>query len=237
MKEEKPTKLTSFLYSTLMHAAQSISVTVAKKHFKDVKRMVKHYAKRLSESNPEQFIETLHKAADDDIKATVDPKKVSCSRGCSYCCYIAVNVSESEALLILEKYKASGILFDAPDKAKTEKRIEKQLDCKTWEDWDQLPYADRQCMFLQNNQCAVYEHRPLACRKYFVRSPADDCNSEKHSEKKVLNVTVNSVEKIASALINAEENGLLPTMINKVVQKYKTKLLLHNYETITRLPE
>ena|SRR3990167_8286133 len=212
MKEEKRTKLTSFLNDTLMHAAKNISVDVAKKHFKEVKKVAVYYKNELSKPNPDKFIGKLYAKVDQIVKESVKPGSVSCSKGCSHCCYQAVNISKSKALYILNNTER--IELDT-------KLLVKQLPLTTYQEWHELPYADRKCIFLQDNKCSIYDIRPIACRKYFVKSLPDDCDSQANPNRRVINMTINPVEKMASALINAEENGLLPAMIQKVVQKFK----------------
>lgn len=93
-------------------------------------------------------------------------KQSSCRKGCSYCCYINVDVSHLEAEILKPFVRDQ----DMPQLEK-----QKNLD---FQDFLKLPYEDKKCIFLENNQCRVYNDRPLACRKYHVISDPELCNTK-----------------------------------------------------------
>lgn len=90
----------------------------------------------------------------------------SCRKGCSYCCYINVDVSALEAEILKPFVRTKDI-------AQLEKQ--KNLD---FQGFLKLPYEDKRCIFLENNQCRVYNDRPLICRKYHVVSDPEICNTK-----------------------------------------------------------
>lgn len=104
---------------------------------------------------------------DVDLIVAVKIAKVSsCRKGCSYCCYINVDVSALEAEILKPFVRAE----DIPQLEK-----QKNLD---FQGFLKLPYEDKKCIFLENNQCRVYNDRPLACRKYHVISDPEICNTK-----------------------------------------------------------
>ncbi len=126
---------------------------------------------------------------------------ISCKKGCSACCQgIMIPVSPPEALALAQ------MIDDLPGEHR--ERIERRLT-STWErltesgmlgplqdlaesprqrsDEDIDPinrayYALRlPCVFLENDSCSIYDHRPAACREHMVTSQADLCqNMEKN---------------------------------------------------------
>jgi Fe-S-cluster containining protein len=44
------------------------------------------------------------------------------------------------------------------------------------------------CIFLENDACSIYEHRPAACREYLVTSPADLCEDAEKNPVEVLHI-------------------------------------------------
>lgn len=120
---------------------------------------------------------------------------ISCSKGCSACCQrIMVPVSPPEAFALAEMMDQL-----SPEHRR---RIEDRLEMSTqrleeaglleslWElaespkqrsDEDIQPinrayYALRlPCIFLEEDACSIYEHRPAACREYLVTSPPERC--------------------------------------------------------------
>ena len=80
----------------------------------------------------------------------------ACRKGCSHCCHIAVAINQGEAALIGRKL---GIKPARPENRALEGR-EKFAD--------KLPLGyDNPCPFLKDNECSIYDVRPLACRTHF----------------------------------------------------------------------
>jgi len=79
-------------------------------------------------------------------------ENVACRRGCAHCCHTQVAMSPTEAEML---GRAIG--------RKPRKNV-----AYTHEPgyYDKQPYGyHTPCPFLRNNECSIYEHRPLACRK------------------------------------------------------------------------
>lgn len=93
-----------------------------------------------------------------------DIKNVSCKKGCNFCCHINVDISETEAQLILiEEVLSSdqvGIFKEQKDYTMQE-HSEKYSPCG----------------FLSElGECSIYSVRPLSCRKYFVVNEPNLCD-------------------------------------------------------------
>ena len=86
-----------------------------------------------------------------------------CRKGCSHCCHIAVAINQAEADLIARK---TGIKAAKPENRVLEGR-EKFADA--------VPFGyEHPCPFLVDNQCSIYDVRPLACRAYFNLDTSPD---------------------------------------------------------------
>jgi hypothetical protein len=85
---------------------------------------------------------------------------VACRRGCAHCCHTQVAISPAEAEML-------GRAIGQKPKQNVG-RINRQGY------YDEQPYGyHTPCTFLVNNECSIYEHRPLACRK-LINLDVDD---------------------------------------------------------------
>jgi len=76
--------------------------------------------------------------------------RAACARGCAHCCYIAVPISTVEAKAIgeqlgIEPRNVANVPPGNPTSFSNE----------------------TPCSFLENNECSIYEYRPLECRANF----------------------------------------------------------------------
>ena len=128
-------------------------------------------------------------------KAVQSGKDISCKKGCAACCQrIMVPVSPPEAFALAEmmdrlppdhrdriearltamrdRLNEAGLLASLQDLADSPQQ-------RSDEDTDPINrayYALRlPCIFLEDDSCSIYEHRPAACREYLVTSPAEWC--------------------------------------------------------------
>jgi Fe-S-cluster containining protein len=151
----------------------------------------------------------LHRRADralaiDEQRKPDVAAQVSCRRGCTHCCYQLVSVSEPEANLAIDAAKAAGHAIDF-------EQARRQAPLSIY---NELPIEQRRCVMLRDDgDCAVYEHRPLACRGYRVVSPADDCDTVKHPGGGTLAWHTVQVEIIASASMRAFRHGSLAAFV------------------------
>lgn len=135
-------------------------------------------------------------------------KEISCQKGCSACCQrIMVPVSPPEAFDLAKTLK--GLPQDHRTRiehrlAETRKRLQtagllpllqnlaESPDQKTDADLDPINrayYALRlPCIFLENDACSIYEHRPAACREYLVTSPAELCQDTEKNPVQVIHI-------------------------------------------------
>jgi Fe-S-cluster containining protein len=148
----------------------------------------------------------LHNPVNETIKETIDISgdKISCSKGCGFCCHIDVTISESEAASINKKIEENNINIDL-------ERLKRQSNVKNY---SELKYQDRRCVFLdESDSCKIYEDRPISCRKLLVTSDPDLCNTEKYTKQPVKGLLNIETEAMVSASMNIGKSGRLSTMI------------------------
>jgi Fe-S-cluster containining protein len=139
----------------------------------------------------------------DTMKKLAPEVKISCRAGCSACCYQAVHVTDQEAQLLTMYIHEKGVPYD----------YERAARQATWapQEWRNQTHADRACGFLADDgRCAVYEVRPLVCRKYVVSSDPELCDTELHPGAPIQLVTSIQAELIVAAAHVSTEGSTLP---------------------------
>lgn len=117
----------------------------------------------------------------------------SCKKGCNFCCRINVDVMPEEAEVIAEYCRENDIPI-SKDYLKKQMKIRKE----------EIGFSSvAACVFLKDGECSIYPVRPLACRKYLVATPPEDCDIKFHGIKKVAVVCDISVEILDSAFMSA----------------------------------
>ncbi|WP_127128022.1 YkgJ family cysteine cluster protein [Pseudoflavitalea rhizosphaerae] len=131
--------------------------------------------------------------------------KVSCKKGCSFCCNLNVRISKIEAIVIADYCRQNGFSISPH-----------YLESKLAISESDFPLSQvKRCVFLKNNECSIYEVRPFACRRYLVKSNPDYCNLEQGLLEKVIRYVNIDAELFISALlpIFGREEGRLPEMM------------------------
>ncbi len=173
---------------------------------------IEAYKKMLVELKPEQVAHSFHceidKAIKKDMKKDKNYKKISCTKGCSYCCKIDLAINEEEAIILLMYIKDLKLKLDW-DKVTRQAKVE-------GDNWQDLALKDRSCIFLnKKGECKVYKFRPGACRKYFVVSDPEQCNMEgKYTEVKRFGPVMSEI--IFSAMLNGSPTETLPRQLLKM---------------------
>lgn len=158
----------------------------------------------------------FYEAVDKSIAETIsDFKKmknpIRCEKGCSFCCYINVDISMDEGEAIVDHL--------GEDKIATIKNEIKTRKDQCKENYFEVPYEQRKCLFLENNLCSIYPIRPLVCRKYLVASDPNDCNF-KDGPKEVAVACSLRTECLQTVLI--QSNKTVENMyyvLNEIIEK------------------
>lgn len=140
---------------------------------------------------------------------TAKGEKITCQKGCSFCCllYVEATIQECEAIVyylyhnettfssFLQKYpqwrerlRENGDLFktcgqiwrETQDSGYSKEQHQAfKLECKRY-GMQNIP-----CPFLHNDTCSIYEVRPYMCAGFVVTTPAEWCNPLHPNESKV----------------------------------------------------
>ncbi len=121
-----------------------------------------------------QSILELLKQVDGAVAAVAAqfPREFKCKKGCSDCCHAAFDISLAEGMLLQEHFKLLG-RKTRRDILKRARRAEKRWNSaiKEGEDLSRLRIA---CPLLSpDDQCLLYEVRPVNCRTYGAPTEID----------------------------------------------------------------
>jgi Fe-S-cluster containining protein len=148
----------------------------------------------------------------DELAKNTD-HKINCGKGCSFCCFQHVAITDDEAQLMLEYAKEKNVEIDY-------ERLERQQKAKSDVEFKALPVKDRRCVFLNSfASCSIYDHRPMACRKVLVVSDPLDCDTENRPGAQVGQLVDVEAEVMASAAMDVTESGGMADVLLKLNEK------------------
>jgi Fe-S-cluster containining protein len=146
-----------------------------------------------------------HKALEDlhEMIPAENKKSISCTKGCTGCCFIELHITVDEADLLLQYCEEHHISIDRNYLEKQAATGRKEFS------------AISKCIFLDNSLCSVYPARPAACRKHFVQSDPSLCDSETNKDEPVNTYFDLHTEILASAILNISETDAIERVLLK----------------------
>lgn len=161
----------------------------------------------------QQVLDEFIKVLNEDIADNPHSSKITCTKGCSFCCHIKVDVSYYEAKYIYDYCLANNITINW-DYLTAQSSMN---DDKQWI----LEKHLRTCEFLKNNECSIYEARPMSCRKHYSIDDPQKCDTDKPYTTLAKLSLLNS-EIFTAALWNSKiPAGTLSQMLLKVKEDYE----------------
>lgn len=161
---------------------------------------------------PAEIARGLHVIVDQSIKSGLaqdaeTAAAISCRKGCAHCCHMRVGILPEEAYLLVEAAEQKGWPIDRA-------KMEQQATYGDDDEWLTHSKEERRCLFLNDaGECQVYEARPMACRKYFVLTPPEECDIDQHPGEQVAIWFDTYAEVLASAGMTHFGADSLPQMV------------------------
>jgi len=132
------------------------------------------------------------------------PKTATCSKGCSYCCSIHVSATSAEA-----EYLSQFVTDEMKPKLERQSKV-------SFDKWLDQDLEDQKCIFLKDNECSIYEHRPASCRLHFVQSNPELCNpSTKQITERIM---ITTAEIVYTAFMNLYGQSSIAPLLNRYVK-------------------
>lgn len=137
-----------------------------KYNINESKKLLKLLKKYKTQSTSNQIIENMYEDLNNLSKHIIKTtnQNIACGKGCSYCCNTRVEITQPEAIFIysyiknnLNEDQLSSIFCKIKEISNITSKITNIKDHSKL----QIP-----CIFLNNNECGIYEIRPFICREY-----------------------------------------------------------------------
>ena len=135
----------------------------------------------------------LHRGMTAAIDALPSRAQHACAPGCSFCCYLPVDVLAPEAFLIAAHLQQTR----SPDELAA---LAYRLGAE-----GQRDFGARPCVFLASGRCSIYDVRPMVCRGYNSLSK-ERCEAYHHDATVDLRGTQDGA---AGRLAEAVEDGVI----------------------------
>jgi Fe-S-cluster containining protein len=98
-------------------------------------------------------------------------KTISCTPGCSSCCYHPITISLFEGVLIYR-----WLVRHNKWTLKLQQRLQEVSEMQHGQSYEVWLFALIPCPLLQDNRCSAYEARPFICRAYYATSDPYYCH-------------------------------------------------------------
>ena len=154
-------------------------------------------------------------------------KTIPCRKGCASCCHYIVVLTAPDAFRLVEEVH----------KMLPQRRKEVKKSFRKANEWfeqhpgkfqraDGAPGSDNlryPCPFLDNNQCTIYENRPIICREWMVTGTEQNCREDKKVRRLVPSVHIGDVLRQLAARLEDKscEDVTLPALFEWYSQNIK----------------
>ncbi len=215
---------TSSIYTNEMTATGTISAFGVEKN---ISIQILQRSARLSDLIPLAWALCDAMVLEAKDHSRVGGKRTCCQKECSACCSYLVPLSIPEVIHLYDEIQSlpseqSGEFWGCslsvarhllengssgvPDSESTLDDVGK---------W----YSDKQatCPFLKNDLCAIYDQRPMACREYWVTTPALQCRPETVGSVETLELPYSVLESLGEVAAQLEGTPVEAVMLPLVL--------------------
>lgn len=206
----KKYKYTESLYNTL----EKLTPEQVEQVHKEIDFHMEQYTRLKEQHGGATVAANYGKNTSEIIKDTTDDKgrtteeNISCKKGCAFCCKMEVHITEDEADLLAAVIKDDGLEIDR-EKLAEQAKLEK-------DDWSGKTAEQKACVFLgENDECRIYEYRPINCRKLMVISDPILCDTIKFPNGMVHRYLSIQAEIISTAIMTCNKGGSLSKLLNE----------------------
>ena len=159
---------------------------------------ISHYRQLTRKIPRDQRPDFEHAEIDLSVAASGNLRKASCRKGCSACCHIRVQVTNSEARQIAKIVRSGDVPVDMD-------RLREQAAFEGNDfEYAVQPREKNRCVFLsEDGACRIYLKRPTNCRKYLVESDPKYCDGPNDNVRALVDI---ETEIMASGFGDLDKN-------------------------------
>lgn len=129
----------------------------------------------------------LYASLEAEVNRVLSTTSVSCTKGCTHCCYMLTAISSLEGDLIAEY-----LLKSRRDMIKVAHRLERSAQVMSKAKKYRNYFLERRpCALLdeKNKECTIYEVRPSPCRYHYATTPVMNCSIKSTEDVTTPNLT------------------------------------------------
>jgi Fe-S-cluster containining protein len=176
---------------------------------KGVQFYIDQFKKMIKQHNAASMIYSVMLNIDASQRKGIDKRVISCKKGCAFCCHYVVDMTLTEAQIIVEYCKEKGIEID-------KEKLATQQPLSTTE---RPKHKDSACVFLSpDNSCKIYDVRPIACRMQLVVTAPKYCDASEKTRKVGWISEANSDMQVSAIGNLGLESGNMSEMILKAMK-------------------
>lgn len=155
-----------------------------------------------------EVIRDLYRTLDEVAAKRADIGKVTCRKGCTFCCYQLTTITIPEGLLIAR------VLMEKPDWKSLLPKLRQASKDHDYPGVGKNTHFRKQipCVFLgEDRSCTVYDSRPSVCRFHQAITPPENCDVRNpHAEVAAVNNMDLEAEVWKTALWYQDAIGMPP---------------------------
>lgn len=149
---------------------KSMTAEVCERFYASMDDQLVHILKMIMalESGPERA-RKLQDLVDQEIRKA-DHIPITCTKGCSACCHMEVEITNYEAEILFDLIDTGHVI----DRPRLQTQSQRPPQDNAWRQRSRI--TENRCVFLgEDEACSIYESRPVMCRRHSVTTPAINC--------------------------------------------------------------
>ena len=166
----------------------------------------------------EVYYRKLDKQIVERVRLTLLQEKMPPETSCSTCtkagcCRLSIFEPLYAGFPVARHLRVTG--KDTPELRERLRTLGERMEAAGRDAWFEENEA---CAFLRDERCTIYQWRPIACRKYYVSSPAELCNPPPNPDQMICSIDMGIIT--ASSMFTSGQFGELLALKQNRMRMY-----------------